>query len=47
LIEIRPVTFRDAEVVAALHAASWRDAYRGILTDAYLDGDILGERNAH
>ncbi len=30
--------------VAELHAASWRSAYRGMLSDAYLDGDILAER---
>lgn len=30
--------------VAELHTASWRSAYRGLLSDAYLDGDILAER---
>ena len=35
-----------ADRVAALHAASWRSAYRGLLADAYLDGDIEGERRA-
>lgn len=43
------VTFRtalpsDSDRVAELHAASWRSAYRGFLTDAYLDGDITAER---
>lgn len=36
----------DAEAVAALHAASWRAAYRGILSDDYLDGPIGSERLA-
>ena len=28
----------DAEAIAALHAASWRATYRGILRDDFLDG---------
>ncbi|AMW06153.1 GNAT family N-acetyltransferase [Gemmatimonas phototrophica] len=40
----RLVTPADAELVAALHTASWQRAYRGILTDAYLDTDLRGER---
>ena len=34
----------DTAAVAALHAASWRRHYRGILSDAYLDGPIENER---
>jgi GNAT superfamily N-acetyltransferase len=34
----------DSAQVAELHASSWRSAYRGFLTDAYLDGDIMAER---
>jgi len=34
----------DAEAVAGLHTRSWRESYRGSFTDAYLDGDLLGER---
>lgn len=39
--------FRKAAIVrqvAALHAASWRTAYRGLFDDAYLDGDVEQER---
>src|SRR5262245_6784041 len=44
-----PVTTRsaaaaDAAAVAALHTASWRSAYRGILSEAFLDGDITANR---
>jgi len=46
MLEIRPVTVNDIEVLAHLHTESWRDAYRGILSDQYLDGDILRERQA-
>lgn len=34
----------DASGVAALHAASWRSAYRGILSDSYLDASVQSER---
>lgn len=34
----------DADAIAELHAASWRSAYRGMLSDAYLDGGVLEER---
>jgi ribosomal protein S18 acetylase RimI-like enzyme len=44
MLQIRTVTASDGEVIARLHTQSWRDSYRGILSDAYLDGDILGER---
>lgn len=43
------LTFRlmrgaDAPAVAALHAASWRSVYRGILSDAFLDGPVNEDR---
>ncbi len=44
MLDIRPVTARDAEILAQLHTESWRSAYRGILRDEYLDGDIGAER---
>ncbi len=34
----------DAASIAELHAESWRNAYRGILPDAYLDGPIIKDR---
>jgi GNAT superfamily N-acetyltransferase len=44
---IVPATRADAEAVAALHLASWRATYRGIFTDAFLDGpDALPGRLA-
>lgn len=41
---LRMATAADAETIAALHAASWRATYRGILKDDYLNGDIAEER---
>lgn len=46
-LELRDATPVDAEAIAALHTASWRSAYRGIMPDAYLDGDCGRERLAH
>lgn len=36
----------DAAAIADLHTQSWRQTYRGILLDAYLDGNIAEERYA-
>lgn len=40
----RPADALDSAAIAALHTASWRHAYRGILPDSYLDGAIGAER---
>jgi GNAT superfamily N-acetyltransferase len=37
---IRPATPSDSPAMADLHAASWRLAYRGAMSDEYLAGDI-------
>jgi GNAT superfamily N-acetyltransferase len=34
----------DAVAIANLHADSWRTAYRGALTDEFLDGDVVRDR---
>ncbi|MHC4065673.1 MAG: GNAT family N-acetyltransferase [Planctomycetota bacterium] len=44
MIEYRQAQAGDAEAVALLHARSWRENYRGAFTDAFLDGDLSGER---
>ena len=44
--EIRLARASDAGAIAALHVLSWRRSYRGILPDAYLDGDVEAERGA-
>ncbi len=45
-MEIREATPSDLEAIASLHTRSWRLAYRGMLSDAYLDGDLLADRRA-
>jgi ribosomal protein S18 acetylase RimI-like enzyme len=42
----RRATPHDAVAVAALHADSWRRHYRGVWSDAYLDGDVHADRLA-
>lgn len=46
-VEIRRAGPGDADAIAEVHAASWRSAYRGIFSDAYLDGDIAADRRRH
>lgn len=41
---IRRAGAGDADVIAALHADSWRRYYRGAYADAYLDGDLDTDR---
>ena len=43
-LTLRAMTATDATIVARLHAASWRTAYRGILSEEYLAGDVDLER---
>lgn len=44
-VEIRQGTANDIEAVAALHTASWRTAYAGLMPDSYLNGPLLDERS--
>jgi ribosomal protein S18 acetylase RimI-like enzyme len=44
MIEYRPAQPPDAQAIADLHAQSWRENYRGSFHDAFLDGDLVGER---
>ena len=37
----------DVAAIANLHAESWRSTYRGMMSDAYLDGDVFEERFKH
>jgi ribosomal protein S18 acetylase RimI-like enzyme len=46
-MRIQLVAVQDAEELAALHATSWKSAYRGILSDEYLDTKADTERAYH
>jgi ribosomal protein S18 acetylase RimI-like enzyme len=43
-ITIREGSATDAPAIAALHAASWRDAYRDILDSGFLAGPVEADR---
>lgn len=43
-LKIRIANTSDAQRIATLHATSWRLSYRGMLSDAYLDGELTNER---
>ena len=45
-MQIRQATNSDAIGIARLHAESWRSAYRGVLSDAYLDREAVADRCA-
>lgn len=41
---IRQITTEDTHALASVHACSWRSAYRGMLQDDFLDGDLVQNR---
>jgi len=45
-VTLREATQLDSAAIAHLHAESWRSAYRGILSDDYLDQRAHSERAA-
>jgi GNAT superfamily N-acetyltransferase len=44
MVTLRDATESDSPAIARLHAESWRSAYRGILSDEYLDTRAHSER---
>jgi ribosomal protein S18 acetylase RimI-like enzyme len=44
-MKIRPATVDDANDIARIHVDTWRDAYKGIVPDAYLK-DLSKEKRA-
>ncbi|MFI5271588.1 MAG: GNAT family N-acetyltransferase [Ktedonobacterales bacterium] len=46
MLTIRTATAADAAAIAAVHVASWRTTYRGIVPDAHLDGLAVADREA-
>jgi ribosomal protein S18 acetylase RimI-like enzyme len=45
-MRFRPATTDDIDAIATLHADSWRRHYRGALADAFLDGEVVADRQA-
>jgi GNAT superfamily N-acetyltransferase len=46
MLVLREATQADAAAIARLHADSWGSAYRGMLSDDYLDHRVYSERDA-
>jgi ribosomal protein S18 acetylase RimI-like enzyme len=46
-VTIRDVDASEADAIADLHTLSWRIAYRGLLSDEYLDKNVQEERRRH
>ena len=46
MVELREAVYEDCANIAALHAESWQRAYRGILSDDFLDHFVLEDRLA-
>jgi len=44
MIEYRRAKRDDADAIAHLHARIWRESFRGIFPDAFLDGELPEER---
>lgn len=43
-LRVRPATATDAAALGAVHVRAWRDSYRGIKPDDYLDGLSVEDR---
>lgn len=46
-LRLREARTEDWEGIAALHAASWQRSYRGIMSDRFLDREVVEERRRH
>ena len=46
MIELRDAQFSDYDSIARLHAASWRQTYRAIYSDHFLDHEVEQDRAA-
>jgi len=47
VIQYREAKASDAKRIALLHATSWQYAYRGVLSDEFLDNDVVENRRVH
>ena len=46
MVVYREATSADSSSIAQLHAASWRNSYRGMLSDHFLDHEVVADRRA-
>jgi GNAT superfamily N-acetyltransferase len=43
-MHVREAQYEDRTAIAAIHAESWRGAFRGLYRDEYLDGEVVADR---
>ena len=46
-LSLRSATLADAALIASIHSTSWLATNRGLLPDAFLDGELTRERAAY
>lgn len=46
MMQFREANAADAQAIALLHAESWRHSYRGMLSDQFLDEEVVDDRFA-
>jgi ribosomal protein S18 acetylase RimI-like enzyme len=46
-LRLRRARAADADLIADLHTASWRTAYRGLVLDRFLDSGLAQQRRRH
>ena len=44
MLQFRAADFNDFTAISQIHAQSWKHAYRGILSDHYLDNEVDADR---
>ena len=44
MVTFRPASKEDYHVIAALHAKSWQQNYRGVFSDRFLDDEVGNDR---
>jgi ribosomal protein S18 acetylase RimI-like enzyme len=44
MMQFREAQHSDVAAIARLHANSWQQTYRGMMPDAFLDGDVVANR---
>ena len=47
MLNVRQAGQKDAALIAHMHAASWKDAYKDILPKEYLEDNLEAERELH
>lgn len=47
MIKIRPATVADAKKIAQIHVETWQSAYRGLLSDEYLNSLDVAQKTAN